>query len=136
MNVVELTAARKRFGDVEAWKGVDLTIRSGEVVALLGPNGAGKTTSLSLMLGVRKPTSGSVRLFGLDPSDRRARSRCGVMLQEAGVGTVLKVREVIDLFRSFYPAPLPTDEVIAHARLEEKAMSPTGQLSGGERQRL
>ena len=73
--VVTLSAARKSFGDVEALRGIDLTIHAGDVVAMLGPNGAGKTTSISLMLGVRQPTSGQVRLFGLDPNDRRARSR-------------------------------------------------------------
>src|SRR3989449_9781254 len=82
--VVELVAARKRFGDVEALRGVDLTIGEGEMVALLGPNGAGKTTSISLMLGLRRPTDGRARLFGFDPMDRRARSRCGVMLAEGG----------------------------------------------------
>ena len=135
-SVVEMIAARKRFGDVEALKGVDLTIRAGEVVAMLGPNGAGKTTSISLMLGVRKPTSGEVRLFGLDPNDRRARSRCGVMLQEAGVPSVLTVRELVDLFRAYYPAPIPARGAIAIAGLEEKANSTAGTLSGGERKRL
>ena len=79
--VVELIAARKRYGAVEALRGVDLCIRPGEAVALLGPNGAGKTTTISLMLGLRCPTSGSARLFGMDPTNRRARSRAGVMLQ-------------------------------------------------------
>jgi energy-coupling factor transporter ATP-binding protein EcfA2 len=74
--VVELRAARKRFGQVEAVRGIDLTIRTGELVAMLGPNGAGKTTSISLMLGLRRPSDGQARLFGLDPADRRARSRC------------------------------------------------------------
>ena len=73
--VVELRAARKRYGQVEALLGVDLTIEPGEVVALLGPNGAGKTTTVNLALGLRRPTSGQARLFGLDPTDRRARSR-------------------------------------------------------------
>src|SRR5688500_15076329 len=105
--VVEMAGAWKRYGAVEALRGVDLVIRRGEVVAILGPNGAGKTTAISLMLGLRRPTAGRVRLFGLEPADRRARSRCGVMLQESGVPTVLTVREVIDLFRAYYPAPLP-----------------------------
>ena len=80
--VVELSSATKRYGRVEALRGISLTIRTGEIVAMLGPNGAGKTTSISLMLGLRKPTGGDVRLFGLPPTDRRARSRTGVMLQE------------------------------------------------------
>ena len=134
--VVELIAARKRFGNVEAVRGVDLAIAAGEVVALLGPNGAGKTTSISLMLGLRQPTSGEARLFGLSPSDRRARSRCGVMLQESGVTAVLRVAEIVDLFRSYYPAPLPTERVLALSGLTDKAASFTGRLSGGERQRL
>jgi ABC-2 type transport system ATP-binding protein len=103
---------------------------------MLGPNGAGKTTSISLMLGLRQPTSGVARLFGLPPDDRRARSRCGVMLQESGVTAVLKVAEIVDLFRSYYPAPLPTERVLALAGLTDKAASFTGRLSGGERQRL
>src|SRR5919204_5687863 len=82
--VVELIAARKRYGAIEALRGVDLCIQPGEAVALLGPNGAGKTTAISLMLGLRRPTSGSVCLFGLPPGDLRGRSRCGVMLQESG----------------------------------------------------
>jgi ABC-2 type transport system ATP-binding protein len=134
--VVELQGARKRYGAVEALRGVDLVIGRGEVVAMLGPNGAGKTTSISLMLGLRRPTSGRVRLFGLDPDDRRARSRAGVMLQESGVPGVLTVRELIDLFRAYYPRPLPAERVVALAGLEDKARARVNQLSGGQRQRL
>lgn len=134
--VVEFKAARKRYGAVEALKGVDLTIEPGEVVGLLGPNGAGKTTSISLMLGLRRPTSGEARLFGLPPSDRRARSRCGVMLQESGVTGVLTVRELVDLFRAYYPRSLPAERAIAMAGLETEAAKRVGTLSGGQRQRL
>jgi ABC-2 type transport system ATP-binding protein len=134
--VAELHAARKRYGDVEALRGVDLQIGAGELVAVLGPNGAGKTTSIALMLGLRQPTSGVARLFGLDPADRRARSRCGVMLQESGVSGVLRVRELVDLFCAYYPAPRPAQEAIALAGLSAKAATPAGKLSGGERQRL
>ncbi|HKA61463.1 MAG TPA: ABC transporter ATP-binding protein [Methylomirabilota bacterium] len=117
-------------------RGVDLLIRPGEVVAMLGPNGAGKTTSISLMLGLRQPTAGQVRLFGLPPTDRRARSRCGVMLQESGTTAVLTVAEIVDLFRAYYPAPLPAERAIAMAGLTEQAGARVGTLSGGQRQRL
>src|SRR5450759_853998 len=132
----QLIDAAKKYGAVEAVKGITLDIEPGEVVAMLGPNGAGKTTSISLMLGLRKPTSGTARLFGMDPTDRHARSRTGVMLQESGVPQVLKVSEMIDLFRSYYPSPMPTARVIELAGLEEKAQSQNKDLSGGQRQRL
>ncbi len=132
----ELIDATKKYGDVEALKGVTIRIELGEVVAMLGPNGAGKTTSISLLLGLRKPTSGKVLLFGLEPTDLRARSRVGVMLQESGVPAMLKVREIVDLFRSYYPKPLPRDAAISMAGLEEKADALVRELSGGQRQRL
>ncbi len=134
--VVELIDAHKRYGQVEALRGVNLAIRRGEMVAMVGPNGAGKTTSISLMLGMRKPTSGRARLFGLDPENRRARSSCGVMLQESGVPDTLTVRELVDLFGSYYPHPMPAERAIALAGLEEQARRQAAKLSGGQRQRL
>ncbi|GAC1470414.1 MAG: ABC transporter ATP-binding protein [Candidatus Dormibacteraceae bacterium] len=136
MPAAELVEATKRYGEVEALKGVNLRIELGEVVAMLGPNGAGKTTSISLLLGLRKPTSGKALLFGLDPNNLDARTRVGVMLQESGVPQVLKVREIVDLFRSYYPNPLPRDRAIAMSGLEEKAGALVKELSGGQRQRL
>jgi ABC-2 type transport system ATP-binding protein len=133
---VELSHASKRYGAVQALDDVSFTIEAGEVVAMLGPNGAGKTTSISLMLGLRNPTSGSARLFGLDPKDLKARSRVGVMLQESGVPGMLRVSEMVDLFRAYYPNPLPTSDAIAMAGLEEKARSLVKDLSGGQHQRL
>jgi ABC-2 type transport system ATP-binding protein len=132
----ELIDATKKYGEVEALKGVTIRIELGEVVAMLGPNGAGKTTSISLLLGLRKPTSGKALLFGLAPTNTLARSRVGVMLQESGVPQVLKVREIVDLFRSYYPKPLPRERAIAIAGLEEKANALVKELSGGQRQRL
>ena len=134
--VAQLIDARKKYGDVEALKGVSLEIASSEVVAMLGPNGAGKTTSISLLLGLRKPTSGKALLFGLDPNHLDARSRVGVMLQESGIPQVLKVREIVDLFRSYYPKPMARERAIAMAGLEEKANALVKELSGGQRQRL
>ncbi len=134
--VVEAHRAAKNFGQVEALLPTDLTIGQGEIVALLGPNGAGKTTFISLMLGVRKPSAGSVSLFGLDPRDRRARTRCGVLLQESGVPEFLRVKEIVDQFRSYYPAPLALDAVLEMAGLEEKSDALIHTLSGGQRQRM
>jgi ABC-2 type transport system ATP-binding protein len=134
--VVELVAASKRYGQVEALRGVSLAIAPGEIVAMLGPNGAGKTTSISLMLGLRQPTGGQVRLFGLPPTDRRARSRAGVMLQESGTTGVLTVRELVSLFGTYYPSPMPTDRAVAMAGLADKADARVVTLSGGQRQRL
>jgi ABC-2 type transport system ATP-binding protein len=134
--VVELIAASKRYGQVEALRGVSLAIEPGEIVAMLGPNGAGKTTSISLMLGLRQPTGGQARLFGLPPRDRRARTRAGVMLQESGTTGVLSVRELVELFGTYYPSPLPTDQAVAMAGLADKAGARVATLSGGQRQRL
>jgi ABC-2 type transport system ATP-binding protein len=132
----QLIDATKKYGHVEALRGVSLNIELGEVVAMLGPNGAGKTTSISLLLGLRKPTSGKALLFGLDPTHLDARSRVGVMLQESGIPAMLKVREIVDLFRSYYPKPLASERAIAMAGLEEKANALVKELSGGQRQRL
>jgi ABC-2 type transport system ATP-binding protein len=134
--VVELKKVSKRFGEVQALSNVSLAIDTGEVVAMLGPNGAGKTTSISIMLGTRKATSGEAALFGHNPRDLKARSRIGVMLQESGVPGMLKVNEIVGLFASYYPAPLPVPQAIAMAGLEEKAKNLVKDLSGGQRQRL
>ena len=128
--------ATKRYGELVAVDNVSLAIQSGELVAMLGPNGAGKTTSINLMLGLRKPTSGQARLFGMDPKDLKARSRIGVMLQESGVPGMLRVEELVGLFCSYYPRPLPVAQAIAMAGLEEKAKTLVKDLSGGQHLRL
>jgi len=134
--MVQLQNVSKRFGEIQALDGVSLSIDTGEVVAMLGPNGAGKTTAISIMLGTRRPTSGTARLFGLDPRDLRARSRIGVMLQESGVPGMLRVAEIVGLFASYYPQPLRPGEAIVIAGLEDKSSSLVKDLSGGQRQRL
>ncbi len=134
--VVQLEQVGKRYGRVTALDGVSFAIEAGQVVALLGPNGAGKTTAVSIMLGLRRPTAGRCRVFGLDPADPVARSRCGAMLQESGVPELLKVREVVELFGTYYPRRLPPGDVLGLAGLEEQAATRIDRLSGGQRQRL
>jgi ABC-2 type transport system ATP-binding protein len=101
--VVEMKGIVKHFGETRALSGLDFRVERGEVVALLGPNGAGKTTAIAIMLGLRTPSSGEVRLLGRRPRDLAARSRVGVMLQESGVPDEIRVREMVDLFSSYYP---------------------------------
>ena len=133
---IELQNTSKSFGAVRVLQSVSFAIPQGQVVALLGPNGAGKTTAISLMLGLRRPSHGQVRLLGRDPRDRLVRSRCGIMLQESGVPLNLTVSETIKLFRSYYPHPMPLAQVLEMAGLKKKAASSVGSLSGGQRQRL
>ena len=134
--VVEVDRASKRFGATLALDRVDLRMSRGEVVALLGPNGAGKTTLVSLVLGLRKPSEGTARTFGMDPRDRHARSRTGVMLQGSGLPNFLRVGEVIDLFRSYYPHPIERAKALEIAGLADKARAMLVTLSGGQLQRL
>jgi ABC-2 type transport system ATP-binding protein len=133
---VELQAVHKAFGDTEALRGIDLRIDPGEVLAVLGPNGAGKTTAISLMLGLRTPTSGRVRVFGQAPTSHLAMMRRGAMLQDSGVPALLTVRELVELFTSYYPSPLPVDRAIELAGLHDQARTTAAKLSGGQRQRL
>jgi ABC-2 type transport system ATP-binding protein len=133
--VARLHSVTKRYGATTALDNFSLELHAGEVVALLGPNGAGKTTAVRLLLGLISPNAGSVRVLGRDPRDADARTRIGAMLQISRVPEMLRVREHIDLFRSYYPNPLPTADVIRIAKLEGVAEQMFGKLSGGQKQR-
>lgn len=126
----------KDYGSVRALESVSFSIAPGEIVGLLGPNGAGKTTAISLMLGLRRPTRGQVRLFDVDPRDRHARVRCGAMLQQSSLPGSLTVREIVNLFRSYYRHPITAAAAIDLALLNDKADVLFYKLSGGERQRV
>ena len=134
--IASLRGIGKSYGEIQALRNFNLNIRAGELVALLGPNGAGKTTAVKLLLGLAKPTSGSVTVFGGNPIDPEFRVRTGAMLQVAKVPETLRVREHIDLFSSYYPKPLPLAETLAIAGLEEIKNRKFGELSGGQRQRV
>jgi ABC-2 type transport system ATP-binding protein len=134
--IATLTNITKRYGTTVALDGLSLSLHPGEVVALLGPNGAGKSTAVKLLLGLVAPTSGTTRVFGSDPRNATTRTRVGAMLQVARVTEVLRVREHLDLFRSYYPNPLPVPEVLRIAQLQGIEDRFFGQLSGGQRQRL
>jgi ABC-2 type transport system ATP-binding protein len=134
--VAVLDRVTKKYGKVTALDGLSLALRPGEIVALLGPNGAGKSTAVRLLLGLSSPTAGTARIFGGNPRDAETRTRIGAMLQVASVPKTLKVKEHIDLFRSYFPAPLPFAEVVRIAQLEGIEDRLYEKLSGGQRQRL
>jgi ABC-2 type transport system ATP-binding protein len=133
--VASLEGVSKNYGEIRALRNVNFTVRAGQVVALLGPNGAGKTTAVKLLLGLMQPHSGKARVFGGDPTNPQNRMRTGAMLQVGRVPETLRVREHIDLFSSYYPKPLPLEEVLAAAGLEKLRDRKFGDLSGGQRQR-
>ena len=126
----------KRFGEIVALRGVDLSVERGETVALLGPNGAGKTTLVSILLGVRRPDAGTVGLFGRDPRLWRNRAAVGITPQETSFPPTLRCREIVDFVRAHYAAGPAADEVLARFGLLELAGRQTGGLSGGQRRRL
>ena len=134
--VAQLIGASKRYAETVALRDVSIDINAGGVVAILGPNGAGKTTTVKLLLGLTAPSSGKVLLFGNDPRRVSSRQRIGAMLQVAKVPETLRVREHVDLFRSYYPKPLPATEVIEVGGLTGLENKKFGELSGGQRQRV
>ncbi|MFP5236899.1 MAG: ABC transporter ATP-binding protein [Acidobacteriota bacterium] len=133
--IARLHSVSKRYGDVQALDSFSFQLARGEVVALLGPNGAGKTTAVRLLLGLIAPDRGSVRVLGQDPREAQARTRIGAMLQVGRVPEVLRVRELIDMFRAYYPAPLAVPEIVRIAKLEGIENREYGKLSGGQKQR-
>ena len=135
--VASLNSVTKRYRNgVLALDSVSLSLRSGEIVALLGPNGAGKSTAVRLLMGLSSPTSGNVTVFGADPRQNRARLRTGVMLQVGRAPERLRVREHIELFRGYYPNPMPYEEIVDAAALNGIEDRMFGQLSGGQKQRV
>jgi ABC-2 type transport system ATP-binding protein len=138
MPAIEISGLRKSYGGVEAVRGVDFAIETGEVFGLLGPNGAGKTTTVEILEGYRKRDAGEVRVLGHDPERPGAdfRERIGVVLQSSELWPNLTVRETHAVFAGYYARPRDVDEVIALVGLEEKAGERVKTLSGGQKRRL
>ncbi|MDQ4058111.1 MAG: ABC transporter ATP-binding protein [Actinomycetota bacterium] len=135
---IDVRGLRKSYRDVEAVRGIDLHVDTGEVFALLGPNGAGKTTAVEILEGYRKRDAGDVDVLGHDPqrAERSLKERIGIVLQETSVDHYYTVREVVELYGGYYPNPLPVDEVIEVVGLTEKRDERIKRLSGGQQRRL
>jgi ABC-2 type transport system ATP-binding protein len=133
--VVAFEEVSKAYGPVRAVDGLSLDLRHGETVAFLGPNGAGKSTSLDMLLALRKPTSGRIRVFGSDPYTSVKSGRIGAMLQSGGLMPEVTVREMVELVTTMHPRPLPVDQTLKRAGIAGIADRRVDKLSGGQTQR-
>lgn len=136
MTLARLENVSKRYGNVTALNGLNLSVNAGEILALLGPNGAGKTTAVSLLLNLIEADSGKVSLFNQDPQALAARQRIGVMLQSAELPETLRVSELIQLTQSYYPYPRDLKELAEMAAITDLLQRPYGKLSGGQQRRV
>ena len=136
--VISARGLHKSYDGFEAVRGVDIEVSAGEVFAFLGPNGAGKTTTVEVLEGYRDRSAGEVTVLGSDPqhASRTWRERIGIVLQECRLTPELTVREAIDQYAGYYPAPRDTGETIDLVGLGEKADVRTSKLSGGQQRRL
>ena len=134
--VVSFENVRKVYGHVKAVDGLPMDLRPGETVAFLGPNGAGKSTSLDMLLDLRKPTSGTIRMFGSDPYHAIKAGRVGAMLQSGGLMPEVTVRELVALVTGFHPRPLPVEQTLKRAGIASFAGQRVDKLSGGQTQRV
>jgi len=133
---IVLSKLSKSYGAVRAVRSLDLAISPGETVALLGPNGAGKTTTIDMVLGLTRPDHGSITVFGLPPARAVHAGWVGGMLQTGTPLDHLRVRELIALTASYYPAPLAVDNVLKLTGADAFAGQWTTRLSGGQAQRV
>ncbi len=135
---VRIRGLRKRYGEAEAVRAIDLEVESGEIFAFLGPNGAGKTTTVEILEGFRPRDEGEVAVLGVDPRDGKSdwRDRIGIVLQDSAPEPGLTVRESLMLYAGYFTRPRSVEETISLIGLEAKRNARAVSLSGGQRRRL
>ncbi|GGT27529.1 ABC transporter ATP-binding protein [Nonomuraea spiralis] len=136
MNAIVFDQVSKRYGDVLAVDDLSLAIEPGKTVALLGPNGAGKSTSINMLLGLLRPTGGTITIHGRTPDQAVRAGEMGAMLQNGALIPELSVKELIDLVRRLYPNPMPLEEILKLADLSDLVKRRANKLSGGQSQRV
>jgi ABC-2 type transport system ATP-binding protein len=134
--IISIRDLNMSFKAKKALNNINLDFCANQVVAILGANGAGKTTLINILLGRLKADSGTVSVFSSTPGAQDVKRLSGAMLQVANLPETLKVKEHIELFQSYYPSPLPYEDVIEYAGLSELQHRYSKKLSGGEKQRL
>ena len=133
---VSFEQVSKHYGEVQAVRELTLQLPQGRAIAFLGPNGAGKSTSMEMLLGLRHPSSGTIKVFGKSPRHAMTSGLVGAMLQSGGLPQDLTVRTVLTLMSRLHPKPIPVDEVMERANIADLAERKAGKLSGGQTQRV
>lgn len=138
MSCIEVKRLRKLYGGFVAVNDVSFRVPAGMIFGMLGPNGAGKSTTMEVLVGLKKQTSGTVTVLGLDPQKHpdELKGAVGVKLQTAAMYPRLTVEEILTLYASFYRNPLPVVDIAVLVGLQDRMPAQTRTLSGGERQRL
>ncbi len=137
-NVIEVKNLKKIYGRLTAVENLSFFVEKGEIFGLLGENGAGKTTTLEIIEGLRKPTAGEILVLGFDVRKdlRKIKQRIGVQLQSSAYYNFLKLREILDLFGSFYDKKVDGEKLFEMVGLKSKADQYVNSLSGGQKQRF
>jgi ABC-2 type transport system ATP-binding protein len=137
-NVIQVQHLRKTYGKTVAVEDLSFEVKAGEIFWMVGPNGAGKTTTIECLEGMRSFDSGEISVLGLDPvrQERELRYVIGTQLQKSQLPEQLTTGEVLDLFSSFYPHPVPWPALLERLGLTEKKNSWVSKLSGGQLQRV
>ena len=135
---VTVSDLSKRYGAVQAVRGLSFSVAAGEVFGMLGPNGAGKTTTIECLIGLREPDGGTIEVCGFDArrQPREVKERIGVQLQATALQDLLSVREALRLFGSFYRRRADPERLLARFALTDKADARFASLSGGQQQRV
>jgi ABC-2 type transport system ATP-binding protein len=137
-NILEIKDLTKRYGDLVAVNKISFSIEKGEIFGLLGPNGAGKTTTVEMIEGLRKPDSGQIKICGIDAlaEPEKIKGLIGAQLQSTTIYDQVSIKEVVDLFGSYYDNSVPTQELLELVSLTEKKNAYYRTLSGGQKQRV
>ncbi|WP_080794853.1 ABC transporter ATP-binding protein [Corynebacterium pacaense] len=137
-SAIEVRNVVKSFGEITAVNGLSFSVARGSVFALLGPNGAGKTTTIEMCEGFTAPTSGEIRVLGIDPATHpdQVRRRIGIMLQGGGSYNSIRVTEMLRLAASYNDNPLDPEWLLDVVGLRNVGRTPYRRLSGGQQQRL
>src|SRR5579864_8133436 len=137
-HVIAVEQLRKSYADLEAVKGIDFEVRTGEVFGILGPNGAGKTTTVEILEGLRPRSGGDATVLGFDPDRQKQqlKDRIGVCLQAINLPAKMRALEALELFGSFYTRSISSEQLLKRLQLWEKRAAFYETLSGGQKQRL